>query len=148
MKLFIALFSGILFGIGLIISQMVNPNKVFNFLDITGDWDPSLTFVMGSALLLFIPVYRILKKKLTQPLLATEFSLPVKTLVDRHLVIGAGLFGIGWGISGICPGPALVNISAGDPKIVAFILTMGLGMYLANYVTIALSKPKILINDD
>ncbi|PKH06787.1 YeeE/YedE family protein [Moritella sp. Urea-trap-13] len=142
MKLFIALFSGILFGIGLIISQMVNPNKIFNFLDITGDWDPSLALVMGSALLLFIPVYRILKKKLKQPLFANEFSLPVKTLIDRPLIIGAGLFGIGWGISGICPGPAIVNVSAGDPKIMVFIFAMMLGMYISNYVNITLSKPK------
>ncbi|MDX2321562.1 MAG: YeeE/YedE thiosulfate transporter family protein [Moritella sp.] len=142
MKLFIALFSGILFGIGLIISQMVNPNKIFNFLDITGDWDPSLALVMGSALLLFIPVYRVLKQKLKQPLFASEFSLPVQTLIDRRLVIGAGLFGIGWGISGICPGPAIVNVSAGDPKIMVFIFAMGLGMYISNYVNIALSKPK------
>ena len=142
MKLFIALFSGILFGFGLIVSQMVNPNKILNFLDITGDWDPSLAFVMGSALLLFIPVYRILKKKLKQPLFARGFSLPANTLIDRHLIIGAGLFGIGWGISGICPGPALVNITGGDTKIVVFIIAMMLGMYMSSYVNIALSKPK------
>jgi uncharacterized membrane protein YedE/YeeE len=142
MKLFIALLSGVLFGFGLIVSQMVNPNKILNFLDITGDWDPSLAFVMGAALLFFIPVYRILKKKLKQPLFTNDFSLPTNTLIDRHLIIGAGLFGIGWGISGICPGPALVNITGSDPKIVVFIIAMMLGMYISSYANIALSKPK------
>ncbi|QFI37880.1 YeeE/YedE family protein [Moritella marina ATCC 15381] len=142
MKLFIALFSGILFGIGLIIAQMVNPNKIFNFLDISGDWDPSLAFVMGSALLLFIPAYKLLKKKLQQPLFADEFSLPTAKLIDRRLIIGAGLFGVGWGISGICPGPALVNIAGGEPKIFVFIFAMMLGMSISNYVNMVISKPK------
>lgn len=142
MTLSIALLCGILFGIGLIISQMVDPNKILNFLNITGDWDPSLLFVMASALLLFIPVYQILMKQLKQPLFNNEFSLPVHKLIDRRLVIGAGLFGIGWGISGICPGPAIVNIAGGDPKIIAFIFAMMLGMYISNYVNIMISKPK------
>jgi len=137
----IALFCGILFGFGLIVAQMVNPNKIFNFLNITGDWDPSLAFVMGSALLLFIPVYKLLKKKLRQPLFARVFNLPIATLIDRRLIIGAGLFGIGWGISGICPGPALVNIASGEPKIIAFIFAMVLGMYISNYVNIVISQP-------
>jgi len=138
----IALFCGILFGIGLIISQMVDPNKILNFLNITGNWDPSLLFVMGAALLFFIPLYRIVMKKLKRPLFNSEFSLPVNKLIDRRLVIGASLFGIGWGISGICPGPAIVNIAGGDPKIIAFIFAMGFGMYISNYVNIMISKPK------
>ena len=142
MTLIIALFSGILFGFGLIVAQMVDPNKIFNFLNITGSWDPSLALVMGSALLLFIPAYKVLKHKLQQPLFADEFSLPTTTSIDRRLLIGAGIFGIGWGISGICPGPALVNITGGEPKIIVFIFAMMLGMYLSNYVNMVISKPK------
>lgn len=142
MNLVIALFSGILFGFGLIVSQMVDPNKILNFLNVTGYWDPSLLFVMGTALLIFIPIYWIAIKKLKQPFFNRTFSLPTANSVDRQLIIGAGLFGIGWGISGICPGPAIVNITAGEPKIIVFIFAMVFGMYISNYVNIVISKSK------
>lgn len=142
MKLIIALFSGIVFGVGLIISQMVDPNKILNFLNISGDWDASLAFVMASALLLFIPLYRIMSIKLKKPLFDQEFNLPVNNIIDRHLISGASLFGIGWGIAGICPGPALVNVTGGDPKIIVFIFAMGFGMSISNYVNMMISRLK------
>ncbi|MCL1124622.1 DUF6691 family protein [Shewanella surugensis] len=140
MTLFIALFCGISFGIGLTISQMVNPNKVLNFLDITGNWDPSLVLVMFSALTLFIPVYHKIIKNKPKPTFTNAFSLPSKITIDYPLLFGASIFGIGWGISGICPGPALVNMTQGSPKIIVFILLMLIGMNIPKYVNMLLSR--------
>lgn len=140
MTLLIALFCGILFGIGLTISQMVNPNKVLNFLDITGNWDASLALVMYSALALFMPVYHKIIKVKPKPTFTNVFSLPSKMTIDHPLLLGASIFGIGWGISGICPGPALVNITGGSPKILVFITMMLIGMNIPKYANMLLSK--------
>lgn len=140
MTLFIALLCGILFGLGLTISQMVDPNKVLHFLDITGNWDPSLAFVMLSALALFMPIYHLIIKHKSKPKLTQAFHLPQKTTIDLPLLLGASIFGIGWGISGICPGPALVNITGGSPKIFVFITMMLIGMNIPKYAKMLLSK--------
>lgn len=106
---FLALASGILFGVGLSLSQMINPNKVLGFLDIAGQWDPSLAFVMLGALVIAAPAFRwILKRR--KPLFADVFHLPKKTFIDRQLVCGATIFGIGWGMTGYCPGPAVASM--------------------------------------
>ena len=102
----IALFAGILFGIGLCISRMADPDKVINFLDFTGDWDPSLALVMGGALLVSIISFRFVLKR-QHPLFSTKFYLPTKTEIDSKLVVGSLLFGAGWGMIGYCPGPAV-----------------------------------------
>lgn len=133
MNLFFSLLAGIGFGIGLTISNMVDPKVVLAFLDITGDWDPSLMFVMGGALMVFIPSYYVLKKRMNRPLFADSFFEPTLKEVDKPLLIGAAVFGIGWGITGICPGPAIANLSGMNEKIFAFIFTMLIGMMVANW---------------
>ena len=105
-----SLISGIIFGIGLAISGMVNPQKVLGFLNIFDAWDPSLMFVMVGAILIFSPLHFTFKRK-SRPIFAKSFILPSKKDVDRNLIIGAGLFGTGWGLVGLCPGPAISAIS-------------------------------------
>jgi uncharacterized membrane protein YedE/YeeE len=118
-SLMVALISGILFGLGLSVSQMIDPAKVVNFLDITGSWDPSLAFVMAGALAVnLVATPLILKRK--KPICDKLFRTPLKEQIDRRLILGAALFGIGWGIAGYCPGPMITSISfmSGDILIV------------------------------
>lgn len=123
----IAFISGILFGVGLALSQMVNPDKVLNFLDIAGNWDPSLIFVMLGALLVTIISFRFILKR-SAPLFDSKFYLAVKTEIDKPLIIGAALFGIGWGIAGYCPGPAVAGLGVGNPEAVSILGAMLLGI--------------------
>jgi uncharacterized membrane protein YedE/YeeE len=116
-----AFVCGLLFGIGLIVSQMSNPAKVIGFLDITGQWDPSLAFVMAGAVAVFALGYRLALRR-SAPLLDKSFALPGKTNVDKALISGSLLFGLGWGLAGLCPGPAIVSSSFGDPRILMFIV--------------------------
>ncbi|NKI16838.1 YeeE/YedE family protein [Spongiibacter sp. KMU-166] len=129
MKYFYVLLSGILFGLGIAVSGMANPAKVQNFLDIFGTWDPSLALVMGAALLVVTPGYRLIFSA-QKPRFAETFSLPQKSDIDRKLVGGAVLFGVGWGISGLCPAPALVAMLTGIGQFVIFALAMLTGMVL------------------
>jgi uncharacterized membrane protein YedE/YeeE len=122
----IALISGILFGIGLALSQMTNPAKVLNFLDIAGNWDPSLIFVMAGALAVTTLSFRKILKRPT-PLFDKEFYLSSKSAIDKPLLIGAGLFGIGWGISGYCPGPSIAGLGMGNFEAVVMIFSIYLG---------------------
>lgn len=125
----ISFISGLIFGVGLIISGMANPAKVLGFLDLTGTWDPSLIFVMAGAL--FIGFFAFLyagRRKTT--LLGKELKLPTATQIDRRLVLGSILFGAGWGLAGFCPGPALVGLGMGLPKAILFVLAMLAGMGL------------------
>ena len=114
------IFSGALFGVGLSLSGMINPNKVLGFLDVFGDWDPSLAFVMIGALLVTTLTSRLILKR-EQPLLGNTFHVPLQTALDWKLVSGAALFGIGWGMAGYCPGPAVATIVVDyrDPGIVS-----------------------------
>lgn len=125
----IALLSGFLFSLGLIVSQMVNPAKVLNFLDVFGAWDPTLALVMGGALLVTVPAFRLILRR-PHPLFAQRFSLPAKTQVDRRLIGGGIIFGIGWGLAGICPGPALVALASGLPPVLGFVAAMAAGYWL------------------
>ncbi|CEG54794.1 conserved hypothetical protein; putative membrane protein [Stutzerimonas xanthomarina] len=125
----LSLLSGVLFALGLALSQMVNPAKVLNFLDVAGDWDPTLAFVMGGALLITIPAFRLVLRR-AHPLLETKFYLPTKLDIDVKLIAGAALFGIGWGIAGLCPGPAITAITTGMLPVVGFLLAMTAGVYL------------------
>lgn len=122
----ISLISGIVFAIGLSISGMINPHKVKGFLDVFGNWDYSLVFVMGGAVVFNFISFKILSQK--KPLCADEHFWPNKKEVDRKLIIGSALFGIGWGLVGICPGPALVNLIKLDEKIFVFVISMVVGM--------------------
>lgn len=142
LQLIVALLSGLVFGTGLIVSQMANPDKVINFLDIAGYWDPSLAFVMMAALGIFIPVYYFIIKKRSKPVLAEQFSANNNCTIDSPLISGAILFGIGWGLAGICPGPAIVNLSGDSLKAIVFILAMFIGMASTKYANILVSRFK------
>jgi len=125
----IAFLCGLLFGLGLIISGMANPAKVLNFLDILGHWDPSLAFVMGGAVSVTVLGYPMLRRK-DRPMLVAKFQWPTRTDIDRNLLLGAVLFGMGWGIAGYCPGPAWVALSALAPGTLVFLVAMLLGMFV------------------
>jgi uncharacterized membrane protein YedE/YeeE len=122
-----AFAAGILFAVGLCIGGMTNPAKVIAFLDIAGDWDPALAFVMGGAIAVYAPSYRIITGR-RHPVLEGEFSLPTKTDVDKRLILGAVAFGIGWGLVGLCPGPALVAMMTGRLELAIYGAAMVTGM--------------------
>jgi uncharacterized membrane protein YedE/YeeE len=109
MKLIVSFILGMLFSMGLSISGMVNPDKVLGWLDFFGAWDPSLIFVMGGAVTVNILFFKLILKR-KHPLLENKFSVPTKTVVDNRLLVGSALFGIGWGLGGVCPGPGLSNL--------------------------------------
>jgi hypothetical protein len=123
----VAFVCGLVFGAGLIISQMSNPAKVIGFLDITGNWDPSLALVMGGAVAVFGVLYRLALRQGT-PLLAPRFMLPERKSLDAPLMVGALIFGVGWGLGGFCPGPAIVSAAFGDTRVWAFVAAMIGGM--------------------
>lgn len=118
---------GLLFGIGLLLSGMTDPGKVIGFLDLAGAWDPSLILVMGGAVLVGVFAFWTARKRTTS-FLGTPLHLPDAGSIDRRLVAGSLLFGVGWGLAGFCPGPALVSLGAGQPKAAAFVLAMLAGM--------------------
>src|SRR6266702_5475380 len=123
------LICGLIFGWGLLISDMVQPAKVLAFLDIFGAWDPSLAVVMIAALVVSVPGFRLAKRR-ERPILATQSVWPTKMDIDRPLVIGSVLFGIGWGLVGLCPGPALVYLAGLMPSVIVFVLAMAAGMIM------------------
>ena len=122
-----ALLAGLIFGFGLIVSEMVNPRRVVGFLDITGNWDPTLAFVMIGALLVVTIGYRLVFAR-SKPLFESAFAVPTNRLIDSKLVLGAILFGMGWGLSGLCPGPAIVGLSTFNTGVVTFVISMIVGM--------------------
>jgi hypothetical protein len=124
---FAALVSGLLFGLGLTISQMINPAKVIGFLDIFGDWDPSLALVMATAIPVTALGYAVAKHR-RSPVCAADFSVPTRTQIDWPLIGGAVLFGVGWGLVGYCPGPAVSALGLGNPTTVLFVGSMLVGM--------------------
>jgi len=124
-----ALAAGLLFGLGLAISQMVNPEKILDFLDVTGDWDPSLALVMAGAVGVAMLAFRLVLKR-KQPIFDDDFHLPRLTKVDRSLLVGSGVFGLGWGIGGYCPGPGIAALSAGSVEALVFVAGMVLGSVL------------------
>ncbi len=128
-----SLISGIFFGLGLTISGMVNPEKVLGFLNIFDAWDPSLMFVMIGAILIFSPLYFIFKRK-SKPIFAKNFVVPSNKDIDNKLIIGAVMFGAGWGLAGLCPGPAISAISFLNTSVYLFVLFMFLGFYLGNFI--------------
>jgi uncharacterized protein len=124
-----ALFSGILFGIGLALSQMINPEKVLNFLDLAGAWDPSLIFVMLGALVVTLISFRFVLKQ-PQPVFDSKFYLATKTAIDKPLIIGAAIFGAGWGIAGYCPGPVVAGLGLGNVEAVVMIIAIYIGFLI------------------
>jgi len=133
MPLFAAALAGVIFGFGLLLSGMANPGKVQGFLDLAGPWDPSLAMVMAGAIAVGVIGFTIAKRR-EHSLLKLPMQLPTATVVDRRLVIGSALFGIGWGLAGICPGPALVTLSMGAPQAIVFFVAMLAGMQLLRFM--------------
>ena len=126
-RLATALVSGLIFGLGLSLSGMLDPMRVQGFLDVFGAWDPSLAFVLGGAVIVAL-VGVTVSRRLKTPVFEAAFHLPGTHRIDRRLVIGSALFGIGWGIAGFCPGPALSALTLGKIEAVVFVVTMVLGM--------------------
>ncbi len=133
MSRFIALFSGWLFGLGLSVASMLNPQKVQNFLNITGEWDPSLALTMGVALIVTATGVH-LSKQIDKPFYFERFEFPIKKHIDARLILGATIFGVGWGLVGYCPGPAIASIVYGMPQTGVFVASMLIGMYLAKKI--------------
>ena len=127
MLLLSSLLAGLVFGLGLIVSGMANPAKVLGFLDLAGPWDPSLALVMAGAIAVGLFAFPLAKKRRLS-LLGAEMKLPAAGLVDRRLLAGSVLFGMGWGLAGFCPGPGLVALGMGEPKAAVFVLAMLAGM--------------------
>jgi uncharacterized protein len=125
-----ALASGLVFGAGLALAGMTNPAKVLSFLDVAGAWDPTLALVMGSALAVNALGYALTRRR-AKPLFAEAFALPTSTELDARLLGGAALFGVGWALVGLCPGPALASLARGEPPVFAFLAAMALGMLAA-----------------
>jgi uncharacterized membrane protein YedE/YeeE len=123
----VALASGAVFGLGLSLSGMLDPARVQGFLDVFGAWDPSLAFVLGGAVAVAM-IGTALMRRMVRPILDTAFHLPTATTIDARLVLGSAIFGVGWGLAGFCPGPALSALSLGLVPVVAFVAAMVVGM--------------------
>lgn len=142
MQTFVALLVGLLFGIGLICSGMTNPAKVVGFLDLAGYWDPSLAFVMGGALLVGLLVFPFAVKR-PKSLLDEAMRLPTATQIDRRLVLGGLTFGVGWGLAGYCPGPALASLAQGGIKPLVFSIALLAGMALFEVLEHMTIRPSV-----
>jgi len=127
MRLISAFVLGVVFALGLGFAGMTQPAKIINFLDVAGQWDPTLAFVMGGAVAVSFGLFPVILKRRT-PVLGERFVLPEKKQVDGKLVVGAGLFGIGWGLSGYCPGPAVVSLATGTWPVLVFVASMATGL--------------------
>ena len=122
---------GVIFALGLTISEMINPGRVLGFLDVAGHWDPTLLLVMAGALVITVPIFPVILRR-PKPLLAAQFTLPTKTRLDLPLVLGAAVFGAGWGLAGFCPAPALAALASGSPSVILFVVAMILGQWLVS----------------
>lgn len=129
-RVLLALISGLVFGTGIAVAGMINPAKVLNFFDVAGAWDPSLAFVMGGALIVTAIGYRLVLRR-PRPLLDTTFRLPTARRLDTPLLAGAAVFGVGWGITGFCPGGAIPALGLGQTSAVVFVVSMLAGIALA-----------------
>ncbi len=134
-----ALLSGLVFGLGLMVSGMANPAKVLGFLDLAGAWDPSLGLVMAGAILVGFFAFLVAKKR-TRSYLGAEMKLPTASAIDKRLLTGSVLFGAGWGLAGFCPGPGLVALGMGEPKALVFVAAMLVGMVIFTWLE---KKPRL-----
>lgn len=140
MKQVAALFCGTLFGVGLAMSGMTDVARVIGFLDITGNWDPTLAFVMGGGLLVSLPFFQLALGKLSRPLFSDAFRIPTRNDIDWPLIAGAILFGVGWSLVGFCPGPAIASLGYLNPDVLYFVLAMIVGMLAASWLEGLLRK--------
>lgn len=129
----ISFLSGLVFGMGLIVAGMANPAKVLAFLDVAGQWDPSLALVMAGAIAVGVIAFALAKQRATS-VLGLPMQVPAASHIDKRLVVGSVLFGVGWGLAGICPGPALVLVGAGAMKGIVFVLAMLAGMLMFEWL--------------
>ena len=136
MSKIISLVSGIVFGVGLVISEMINPEKVLGFLNLFGNWDPSLAFVMIGALIVSSPLFHIIKNK-EKPLFAEKFNYSNNKEVNNRLIVGSALFGAGWGLGGLCPGPAISSIALININSITFVFAMFFGFYLVKFLKLS-----------
>ncbi|MEQ1673102.1 MAG: DUF6691 family protein [Hyphomicrobium sp.] len=130
MRLFVNFIAGLIFGAGLILSGMADPAKVLNFLDFSGTWDPSLAFVMAGAIAITTSGYALVQRR-AKPVLENQFQIPAKWPVDARLVLGSAMFGLGWGLGGFCPGPAITALPLAAPGTLVFVPAMGIGIAAA-----------------
>jgi uncharacterized protein len=130
MSLVLAGVAGLAFGAGLLISGMTQPAKVIGFLDILGRWDPSLMFVMGGGVVVYMIAFRAIRHSRDDPWFDVRFHLPTRRDLDAPLLVGSALFGIGWGLGGLCPGPGIVSAASGSITGIAFVAAMLAGMHL------------------
>jgi uncharacterized membrane protein YedE/YeeE len=128
-----AFLSGSLFGLGLTVSGMINPVKVIGFLDISGAWDPSLIFVIGGAFAVTSVAFQFVLQR-PGPIMGGSFQLPSTRNVDHRLILGSAIFGVGWGLGGLCPGPAIASLAFLDGQTVAFVASMVIGSFAGRYV--------------
>lgn len=135
----VALFAGLLFGLGLSLSQMIDRDRVLNFLDITGNWDSTLLFVLGGAVGVTIIAFRFVLR-LPNPIWGDKFYLPMRKEIDLPLILGSAIFGIGWGIAGYCPGPGLTALVIGGVNPIIFLLALVLGSFLYDLLAKLLSN--------
>ena len=136
MNKLISLISGIIFGIGLVISEMVNPAKVLGFLDLFGNWDPSLVFVMIGALIISSPLFHVIKKR-EKPIFVEQFNYSNNKEINNQLIIGSALFGAGWGLGGLCPGPAISSIALLNINSITFVFAMFFGFYIVKFFNLS-----------
>ena len=141
MKLIFALFTGLVFGVGIALSGMMNPAKVFNFFDVAGTWDPSLAFVMGGAVIVTFIGYRLVWRR-AAPLYEDRFQVPTSKVIDGRLIGGSALFGIGWGIAGFCPGAAIPALGTGRWEVALFLVAVTVGFYLRRLLSPAPTAAK------
>ena len=137
----LVLLSGGLFGAGLAISGMTRPAKVIGFLDVFGDWDPSLAFVMMGAIAVHFVAYRLVRGR-SAPLLGAKFAIPTRKDIDLRLLAGAAIFGIGWGIGGYCPGPGITSLATGAVSVLIFVLAMAVGIFATGRLEAALGRAR------
>jgi uncharacterized membrane protein YedE/YeeE len=133
---------GLLFGLGLLVSGMADPAKVLAFLDVTGRWDPSLAFVMAGAVAVSATGYLVARRR-GRPLLASRLEIPNRRDLDPRLIAGAAVFGIGWGLAGLCPGPALTLLTVAPAQAVTFVVAMVVGMLAFHLLPVAAPKPAV-----
>ncbi len=134
-----AYLAGLLFGVGLVVAGMTQPSKVMGFLDFFGHWDPSLVMVMGGAVAVHFVLFRLIKRR-PSPLFDARFHLPTRTDLDKKLILGAAVFGVGWGLAGFCPGPGIVSLGTGAVAAIVFVTAMTTGMLVQHRTADWLSK--------